>query len=476
MQIDELKTIISDIKKLKSELNNIELKAAYKGCPEKLYDTLSSFSNQDSGGTIIFGIDEKKDYIICGVYDVNDLMKKIAEQCKQMEPPVRALFTVANIDEKNVVSAEIPGIDYYERPCYYKGNGKYKGSYIRVGDADELMTEYEIYSYESYKKRIKDDLRTLDEPTIKLFDYDKYNRYIKLVKEERENLANNVSNSDINELMGLSLNGLPTLAATMVFSKYPQAYFPQYSIVAICIPGKEKSDIGPNEERFIDNKRITGPIDEMIDIAMNFVRKNIKLNTIINGFGKREDKYEYPLKAIREVLLNSLIHRDYSRYTEGIPVSLEIYSDRIEITNPGSLYGGVSVGELGIVRPETRNIILSNILEILKITENRYSGIPTIKKELLDNNMPSPIFISKYGEFKVIIRKSFDNQTDSFDEKVITFCQIPRTRDEITAFIGLSKNYVMSQIVQPLVVQGKLLLTIPEKPRSSFQKYYSKLN
>lgn len=474
MRVEELNELIFSIKKTKTETNNIELKSAFKGCPEKLYDSISSFSNQDDGGIIIFGIDEKNNFSICGVYEANDLIKKISEQCKQMEPPVRALFTITNIEDKNIVSAEIPGIDYYERPCYYKGAGKYKGSYVRVGDSDEPMTEYEIYSYEAYKKRIKDDIRTIDDKKIKLFDLEKYDKYLKAVKEERENLANNITNEEINELMGLTVEGIPTLAATMIFSKYPQSYFPQYSIIAVSIPGVNKGDLGENSERFIDNKRITGPIDEMLELGMNFIRKNIRQKTIINEFGKREDKYEYPLKAIREALLNALVHRDYSRYTEGTPISIEIYTDRIEITNPGSLYGGVSINELGVVRPETRNIIISNILELLHVTENRYSGIPTIRKELLDNTMPAPVFISRYGEFKVIIRKCFDDKNDSYEEKVLTFCKVPRTREEIVAFVGLSKNHVMSQIVQPLVDKGKLLLTIPDKPRSSFQKYYCK--
>jgi len=62
----------------------------------------------------------------------------------------------------------------------------------------------------------------------------------------------------------------------------------------------------------------------------------------------------------------------------------------------------------------------------------------------------------------------------SYEEKIVSFCKTPRTREEIVSYIGLSKNYVISQIVQPLVEQGKLLLTMPDKPRSSLQKYYSK--
>lgn len=76
--------------------------------------------------------------------------KKVMEQCNQMEPKVRAVFTVTEIDGKNIVSAEIPPLDISERPCFYQAKGRIKGSYVRVGDADIPMTEYEVYSYEAY--------------------------------------------------------------------------------------------------------------------------------------------------------------------------------------------------------------------------------------------------------------------------------------------------------------------------------------
>lgn len=84
------------------------------------------------------------------------------EQCNQMEPPVRAVFTSIEIDGKYVVSAEIPPIDISERPCFNKAKGRIKGSYIRVGDADIPMTEYEIYSYEAYRKKYQDDIRIVE--------------------------------------------------------------------------------------------------------------------------------------------------------------------------------------------------------------------------------------------------------------------------------------------------------------------------
>ena len=159
MQSEALKKIISDIQTLKAETQTIELKTAAQGCPTRLFDTLSSFSNQDEGGIIIFGIDESDNHAVRGVYDAQDLQKKVNEQCKQMEPAVRALFTVCEIDGKTVVSAEIPGVDISERPVFYRGVGRIKGSYVRVGESDEPMSEYEIYSYEAFRKRIRDDIR-----------------------------------------------------------------------------------------------------------------------------------------------------------------------------------------------------------------------------------------------------------------------------------------------------------------------------
>lgn len=94
---DELLQLVKKITFEKCEKQHIELKKAAGGAPSKLYDTLSSFSNQIGGGIILFGIDEEAGYDVVGVYDAQDLQKKIMEQSLQMEPVVRPLFTVAQI-------------------------------------------------------------------------------------------------------------------------------------------------------------------------------------------------------------------------------------------------------------------------------------------------------------------------------------------------------------------------------------------
>ena len=471
MQADELKKIVLNIKHLKTETQTIELKSALKGCPTRLFDTLSSFSNQDNGGIIIFGVDEADKYEIKGVYDAQDLQKKVTEQCKQMEPTVRALFTVCEIDGKTVVSAEIPGVDISERPVFYKGVGRVKGSYVRVGESDEPMSEYEIYSYEAFRKRTRDDIRTVENAKLNMIDENRMEKYLAAVKNERKNLAVNVSKEEILELMGITLNGVPTLAGLMTFSKYPQAYFPQLCITAVSLPGTEQGTVGSDGERFIDNKRITGAIPDMLEDAVEFVRINSRTKTIIDDNGQRADKPEYPIKAVREAILNALVHRDYSVHTENVPIRIEMYRDRMEIINSGGLYGKITIDALGKVRPETRNAALANMLELLRITENRYSGIPTMRREFAAAGLPAPVFSVIHGEFKVIMKNGIFGDSLPADASVTDFCAVPRTRAELVSFVGKSKNYVMSQVVNPLVESGKLKMTIPDKPKSPNQKY-----
>ena len=436
-----------------------------------MFDTLSSFSNQDEGGVIIFGVDESDDYAIKGVYNPQDLQKKVTEQCKQMEPSVRALFTVCEINDKTIVSAEIPGVDISKRPVFYKGVGRIKGSYVRVGESDEPMSEYEIYSYEAFRNRTRDDIRVVEGASLKLINKERMNQYLEAVRNERKNLYDNVSESEILEFMGIVKDNALTLAGLMTFSMYPQAYFPQLCITAVSLPGTEQGEIGDDGERFIDNKRITGAISDMLEDAVEFVRTNSRTKTIIDDNGHRVDKPEYPIKAVREAILNALVHRDYSVHTENVPIRIEMYRDRMEIINSGGLYGKISIDALGKVRPETRNAALANMLELLNITENRYSGIPTMRKEFANAGLPAPIFSVVHGEFKVVMKNGLFEKKGSNEESLLDFCSTPRTLAEIVAFVGKSKNHVMAHIVGPLVKENKLRMTIPDKPKSSNQKF-----
>ena len=478
MYEQDLKKLIEKVKKSKAEFQNVELKRCKNGVTEKLYDTLSSFSNQDDGGVIIFGVYENNDFEVTGIDDVQLLQGKVMEQCLQMEPPVRAVFTVVETDDKNIVAAEIPPVDISERPCFYKGKGRLKGSYVRVGDADIPMSEYEVYSYEAYRKKYQDEIRPVERAEMTSLDENKLEQYLLKLKLNKENLSR-LDNHKIMELMSLCRNDYPTLAAEMLLGLYPQAYFPQLGIIAVSVPGTEIGETDIDGSRFIDNQRIEGTIPEMLDHALAFVRKNTRTKTIIDPeTGKRHDRSDYPNNAVREAILNALVHRDYSIHTEGMPIYLKIFSDRLELTNPGGLYGRLTLDTLGHIQPDTRNPVLATALEVMGISENRYSGIPTMRRELAQYGRPEPVFLNQHGEFTVIFRLedvlSEQSQSTDSEARLIAFCKTPRTRKELTEFLGLSSsNYAIKTYIQPLIDKGIVKLQIPDKPSSQKQKYYT---
>lgn len=97
----ELMELIQQIQTRGCEEQTTEVKSARGGCPEKLYDTISAFSNQNSGGVFVFGLDEKAGFRKLGVYDAQDLQKKVMEYCEQMTPIVRPVFTVCDEDGRS---------------------------------------------------------------------------------------------------------------------------------------------------------------------------------------------------------------------------------------------------------------------------------------------------------------------------------------------------------------------------------------
>ena len=485
---EQLISLIRDVLSKRCESQQIELKRAELGVLEKLYGTMSAFANQTGGGTIIFGIHENGGYQITGVYDPQDLQSKVTSQALQMDPVIRPVFTVAEIDGKTVVSAEIAECGIYDKPCFYKGAGRLRGSYIRVGDADLPMTEYEIYSYEVFRRKIEDELRPVERAQASDISPDALQEYFFKLRQLKPNLAR-LNEPRILQLQGLMQHDKPTLAGILLLGEYPQAFFPQLSITAMVIAGRVFGDLGLMGERFVDNKRLEGTLPQMLDAAMTFVLRNSRVATVIDENGHRADRPEYPMKAVREIILNALIHRDYSIHTDQSPIRILMFTDRLEVENPGGLYGRMTINELGTAAADTRNPFIANGMEVLHNTENRFSGIPTIIHEMKAAGLQPPQFESQRGVFRVTLFNSRDYQTplklsDSvltsrytnhrpISEFILELCSVPRSREELAAMLGIdSQYYLVRKYLKPLLKSGILLMTLPDKPQSKFQRYY----
>ena len=493
----EVIEIIEYLKTYKTETNKIEAKTASVDFPKKCYDTFSSFSNK-YGGVIIFGINEEKGFEIEGVYDLNDLQKKISSLCSDsMSPTIRPDILPIKYEGKDLLAVKVDEIIQNKKPCFYIPKGLNKGSYTRVGDSDEIMTDYEIYALQSYNDHIFEDTRPTRRSTVEDLNHEELNKYVNKVKESKKKKKKNDFDKCL-KLCGITDNSedkvYPTLAGTMLFGDYPQSYYPQLFVACVVVPGIELGDTGAMGERFIDNKRIEGTIEEMITGTMNFLTRNMKTSVIIDSRGQRINRTEYPLEALREAVANSLIHRDYSTQTENAYVSVYMYNDRIEIINPGTLYGTNKLEKLGTATTmESRNPTIVKILEEKgDVIENRHSGIPTMKREMKKYGLPEPEFYEERDSFKVIFRNTstkleqqvsgqvsgqVGGQVGEQQKLVLNFCIEQKSTKEIMLHLGInSRRYIREKIIKPLVDEGRLDYTNKNHINASNQKYITVKN
>ncbi|WP_051359449.1 ATP-binding protein, partial [Paucisalibacillus globulus] len=443
MDKEELLDLIKDIQSFKSEFDHVELKTGQKGAP-KVRDTLSSFSNKTDGGIIFFGIDENEEYNIVGVYDIEDLQKQIMNQTKEMEPEVRVEFVPLEIEDKYILAVIIPECSADLKPCFIKTKGMRKGSYIRVGDSDELMNDYEIYNLVVSRGQAKEDKSLVLDASLEDLDHEAIKKLIENIKISKPKLYRLIKEIPYEEkLRKLNLAGfsgeslIPTLAGLLVFGLYPQQHLPSLGVTFLVLPHNEMGILGPRGERFLDNKKIEGSIPEIIDEVETLILRNMKQKTIIQGLS-RLDIWEYPEDAIREAVRNAIIHRDYSELMQSNYIQVRMFPNRIEIESPGTLYGDVTINNL-ISSTKARNSVIITLLEDLKIVENRGSGIDTMIHTMKTAHLEPPQFRETRNSFVVTFRNH-----NFIDEEAISwlnsYTDISMNDRQVSALVYIRNN------------------------------------
>lgn len=406
MTHDELRLLVVETQRLHSESDTLEVKAAHGGTPKRLRESLSAFANHTGGGVLLFGLDETKGFELVGVGDPHRLQEDLTGLASsEMEPALRPRFVVDEIEGKTVVAAEIDEIPAAQKPCFFKPGGLAKGAYIRVGNTNRHMTEYEVFGFLSGREQPNHDEDAIAEACLDDLDQEHVRGYLKELRRSRP-AASFLAEPDERVLERLRIARMdcgtlkPTLAALLVFGKYPQEFLPQLVISFVQFFGVSEDERTPAGERFVDNRRFEGPIPEMMAAAESYVLGAMRKASLIEGLFRR-DVPEYPLEALREVIANAVAHRDYSPYVRGSQIQIRLFADRLEIVSPGGLYGNVSVDNLE-EEQSTRNTRLMRIMEDLHLVENRGSGIGAILSAMRQANLAPPRFDDRRSSFRVI--------------------------------------------------------------------------
>jgi ATP-dependent DNA helicase RecG len=382
----EIREIIAQLRGVGADLTHIEAKAAQSELPKRLWETISAFSNTRGGGTMLLGVSEDANFAITGVTNASKMQHDLGSLCSSMEPAIRAHIEIHDIDGKHIITAQIPELPIALKPCYHPGAGLTNGAFIRVADGDRKLSHYEVQMLLSARGQPKDD----EEPVAGTGIDDLQPRLVRgLITRLRARpgtpfakLGNDAVLRTIKVLVSLGNKHVCSLGGLIALGKYPQQIFPGLALTFVVYPATEVGEPGANQERFLDNVRIEGPIASMLEPAMGVLRRNMKQRSIVRGL-YREDVDEYPATAVREGLINAVAHRDLSSAARGTPVQVQMFPNRLSVVNPGGLFGPVTVDLLGREGiSSTRNATLLRLLEDINpvgerraICENRGSRV-----------------------------------------------------------------------------------------------------
>ena len=338
--------------------------------PQKseLNKTIIAFAN-DAGGRLFIGIkDNPREFIgideDCLLSIEEEISNTIHDNCSPLIlPDIMFLkyhnkhFLVVNIYKGN------------NPPYYIKRKGKVNGTYIRVGSTNRLADNDIVEELERQKQNISFDSIIVHSKEFKKLE-------LSALKNHFEEITGEKITDTTFEKMNLVISDqnlkFPTNALVLLSNdRIRNEQFPYAKIECARFKGTIPGT-------FIDQKTIDTPLSLQAEEAYKFILRHISQDSTFEGV-YRKDRWEYPIIAIREVIRNATIHRDYS--LRGKDIKVAVFDDKIEITSPGKLLPTVDFNDMEAGQSDIRNIILAPVFKKLGIIEQWGNGLQLIAGE-----------------------------------------------------------------------------------------------
>jgi ATP-dependent DNA helicase RecG len=459
-----------------TDLQRVEIKAGAVGAPRTLAETVSAFANSDEGGLIVLGVSERHEFAVVPV-DAPKLANALAAACSdQVEPAVRAEIGVVELEGLPVAVAAVPALERARKPCYVKTQGLERGSYIREHDGDRHLSTYEIHSLLTGRGQPKDDSTPVDGAVIGDLLDEETDAFVRRLRHTRGRVFADASDAQVLRMTGvLTADGSAvSVAGLLALGRFPQQFMPQLNATFVVFPTADGRPMADGT-RFLDNVPVDGPIPQIVDGAWAALARNVIRRAVVEGIG-REDIWEYPPRAVRELVANALMHRDYHPLAQGSQVRVELYPDRLEITSPGGLYGAINAEALQRSPiTSTRNLVLARLLEDVAlprsehvVAENRGTGLFVVATELERAGLPPLEIRTNLLSFTAIIRRQpATAATEAASETVVTPRQQrvldllgsgPRSAQELAEVLGVTRAAV-HQHLRKLEAAGLVTVT-----------------
>lgn len=438
---------------MSGESKMVEFKESIPDKSIKYLKSVVAFAN-GSGGKIIFGIaDKTREVVGFNKEDVFKLMDAIANAVSDgCEPAIIPDITLQTIDGKTIIVVEIPS--GRQRPYYIKSLGKEAGVYVRVAGTTRLADEYMVKElmFEGSNRHFDQALCTgwtITDQDIEIL--------CRTMKEQAiKNAHSEEQKAHIKDV------GRQQLRSWGVLIEREGKDYPSnaYSILTGCGPIRTAMQCGvfkgETKEIFVDRRQYDGPIWNQIEQAYQFVLRNIHMGATFEGI-YRQDVYEIPPDAIRELIINAAVHRSYLDHGN---IQIAIYDNRLEITSPGKIPMGQTLERMKEGYSQIRNEALACAFAYMNLIEHWGSGIPRIIGRVRAAGLSEPEFIGGDVDLRInIYRNQSCKETAG---KVPTNCResadkLPTAEQErqIYKFVLENGSITTAQVIQMLGVKDR---------------------
>lgn len=381
----------------------LELKTCATGVLQQdIWKSISAFANTE-GGQLILGVDPDHKPINLSSEEADRLQQDLLSLCQGgFNYPIIPDIQVIG----SIVTAYIPPAPVAVRPIYSKSRGIPQGAYVRIGSSNvqattEILTQFSIAARGGAELIEYHNLFYRD-----CFDFTIVDDYIAMINTSRSGIYTTISQRDVlYKMRAINTNDNPTLFGLLVFSKdliLQEATSPTTNIAVTQYATDSKVDSQDPTITFIDDREFNGNVLRQFEDASLFIRSKLPIKGIVDKSGKRQEYLSIPEIAIREALANAVTHRDYGTYASRVQV--DIYSNRIEIINPGPSL--VPIESIDNTSSVSRNPTLMSFLKDFHITEQRARGIRTIRDSLRAAGLPEPTFENLPTSFRITLYNS----------------------------------------------------------------------
>src|SRR3989344_1022163 len=389
----------------RTETHKVEFKDARGGTPGDLWEPISAFCNCPGGGMIVFGVHEDRDagtVQVVGGLDLATLQEKIVSYLNDLiTNPGRFSLRIVSHSGHQLLVLLLAETDKERKPCCYKRIGLPHGACIREGNTNRRISEEEMRTFIRYSANYRFDASQAVDTDLEMLSEDKIRAYLEKSAEKvgrrfvdiRPPLKVLKNQGIVGEFEG---EVTPTIAGYLIFSKSdPQSRSPFSRYEVRCVRYAGTSAASP----IVDKHDVKGCLDVQIEGVLKFILRNIAMRARLVG-AKRVETYEYPEEALREIVANAIIHRDYM--VTGTYIQVNIFSNRIDVSNPGNLPPGITVQNIKDSQ-FSRNEIIAGVLRNLDYMEEFGRGIDLVYSKMQEWELVAPLFKNSSNSFKVTL-------------------------------------------------------------------------